>query len=685
MKRFTILLLLTLLAAVVSAQTPAPKNAELPAYPSPEGVWVVLAKNRPEPGPGTLLGARLLRAAAGSTDFREVAVLQAATSLAELRLLAGQPVIDGLRAALRLPSDEAVWTFVQTHPNLDSYGVHGLSMSLRRALGTVMLDASAAQAAPGTRYVYRLAPAANFKPEKATGAAAIKPMEKTVEIGRRSNLPRPRARRSLGRDSSVVVSWAARVQPGASTVFGRVYRQGPGERGFALLPGRLLVRQVRDSAFFVLEQRVEPEAMYRYYLEPLDFVGNPGPASDTAYVLSVTAGRMPLVQRATAHDTTAGIVLRWPALPRKAYLAGIEIQRSRDARGNYVRLDTLPATATSYLDTRLLPNIGYHYRLRALLPKGIPTPGAASATAFASHQPGAMAALLAPVALTAEPEREGVRLRWLPAAPDLTHDAYYVYRGTSTQDSLVVVSPPLRGNVLTFLDTTARNGRREYVYAVRDANQNMQLSPFSALASARPNRAMPVAAPLGISAYAAGPAVQLTWDDARRDPAVVAYRLYRRAASATAATGPARAADFTRLAAALVSPAYTDAAAKAGQTYQYAVAAVDAQGTESPLSPVMVVRVTGAPLVPPAQLVARPVATGLEVSWSRPAVAPAKGYALYRRQRDQLTAQRLATLTATQTRYLDQTAKPGTLYIYSLSALTPTAESARTPEISARR
>ncbi|QIX62276.1 hypothetical protein HER32_14245 [Hymenobacter sp. BT18] len=684
MKRLTLLLLLTLLAAVVSAQAPAPKNAELPAHPSPEGVWVVLAKNRPEPGPGTLLGARLLRAAAGSNDFREVAVLRAATSLAELRELAGQATIDALRAGLRLPSDEAVWTFVESHPNLDSYGVHGLSMNLRRALGTVMLDASATQAAPGTRYIYRLAPAAGFKPEKAA-VAAIKPLEKTVEIGRRSNLPRPRARRSLGRDSSVVVRWAARVQPGASTVFGRVYRQGPGERNFALLLGRLLVRQVRDSAFFVLEQRVEPEAMYRYYLEPLDFVGNPGPASDTAYVLSVTSGRMPLVQRATAHDTTTGIVLRWPALPRKAYLAGIEIQRSRDARGNYVRLDTIPAMATSYLDTRLLPNIGYHYRLRALLPKGIPTPGTASATAFASHQPGTMAALLAPVALTAEPEGEGVRLRWQPAAPDLTHDAYYVYRGTSAQDSLVVVSPPLRGNVLTFLDTTARNGRREYVYAVRDANQNMQLSPFSALAAARPNRAMPVTAPLGVSAYAAGSAVQLTWDDARRDPAVVAYRLYRRAASATAATSPARASDFTRLATDLVSPAYIDASVKPGQTYQYAVAAVDAQGTESTLSPVMVVRVTGAPLVPPGQLVARPVATGLEVSWSRPTVAPAKGYALYRRQRDQPTAQRVATLTAAQTRYLDQTAKPGTLYIYSLSALTPTAESARTPEISARR
>lgn len=53
--------------------------------------------------------------------------------------------------------------------------------------------------------------------------------------------------------------------------------------------------------------------------------------------------------------------------------------------------------------------------------------------------------------------------------------------------------------------------------------------------------------------------------------------------------------------------------------------------------------------------------------------------------RPEAQPQRLATLTPTQTRYVDQTAKPGTRYIYSLSALGAAQESARPPEIAARR
>jgi fibronectin type 3 domain-containing protein len=145
---------------------------------------------------------------------------------------------------------------------------------------------------------------------------------------------------------------------------------------------------------------------------------------------------------------------------------------------------------------------------------------------------------------------------------------------------------------------------------------------------------------------------------------------------------------FVLLANDLRAPAYDDEIPRPGQAYQYAVSAIDAQGIESPLSPVATPTAfasTSTAPVPPSQLNARAVPKGLEVSWSHPAVPPGRGYALYRRTREQPQAQRLATLPATATRYLDATAKPQVLYIYSVAALTPAQEGPRTSEISARR
>ena len=693
MKNHCLLLLVAALLATAStpaaAQTkPAPAKTgpapEPPIYASPAGVWVVISGSalNPDKPTGRLVGARIFQAEAGSNSYKEVGQIKEAATLADFQAVAGPGAVQTLKQEHKLASDEAAWSFIQAHPNVRDYGLQALDMPFRQALGTAFLDASAKDAKPGTRFAYRVQPI--YATAEQNRQAEGKFFEKTVEMGRLSPLPRPRTAQVRGLDSVITVQWAARAQPASaplSTVYGRVWRQGPGERGFTALPTRLLATRERDSLYFNLSDQVRPESLFCYYVQPLDFVGNPGPGSDTTYVLSVDPRRTPLLHGVSASDTAAGVALRWPALPAKGYWAGIEIQRSRDARGSYVRLDTIPASATGYLDTRLLPNIAYHYRLRALLLDGR-APDVASASATAAHKPTGTRPPLAPVAFTGEPEGRNVRLRWQPATPDLNHDAYFVYRGTARQDSLVVVSPALPGNTLTFLDTTAANGRRQYSYVVQAVNKNNQASPFSEPVAVQPHRAMPVAAPLGLSGYADGSALRLSWDDAtRRDAAVVAYHLYRRPATA-GATGKA---GFKRLTDnAVRGSSYTDEG-RPGEAWQYTVAAIDALGTESAWSPVATVRVPAAPLTPPSRVNARPVPTGVELSWTHPAVAVPKGYALYRRARQEPQPQRLATLTPTQTRYVDQTAKPGTLYIYSLSALGAAQESARTPEISARR
>jgi|GEM_PF-1008244 len=668
---------------------------QVPIFPSPEGVYAVMSTvgvSDEHPSESGIVRFRLLRAAEGTTRFREVAEVRMASSINAFRKLAGPTVLAEISKARQLAGEDAAWAYVRAHPQLDDYGALALDMGFRVAMGTAALDAEATPALvpPSTRFIYRVEP--EFAKGQAPGKEELKaatPLEKTVTIGQRSNLLVPRATRVVGADSVVRLRWMAPVAPAGDalgTLFGKVWARTGNEPDFKEA-GLLLATQTEkgDSLNFYFEQAAVPETAYHFYLEPLDFVGNPGPASDTAFVLAVSVEHTPLVTQVTARDTTTGIVLRWPALPPKGYLLGIEVQRSRNTTSDYVRLDTIPATATSFFDTRLLPNITYHYRLRPLLRGGLVTPDVGGGGAFAAHEggPGRSPAPLAPVQLAAVPEKGGVRLRWQAAGPNPDHRAWIVYRGLSDRDTMKVVSRMLEGDATTFKDTTARDGRRQYAYAVREIDRNMMESPLSELTFAQPDVPVAVTAALGLSGYADGRQVHLQWEDVPlRDADVQSYHLYRRPRPAgTPAGAPA---PYVRLAANVPGAAYDDATAEPGTIYEYAVACVDAQQHESPLSPAFALGLKTPPLLPPSRLYGRAVPTGVELSWSEALQAP-KGYVVYRRTLDQPQLERLTTVASTKTSYLDLTAKPNTRYLYALAVLGAGQESARTAEISAQR
>jgi fibronectin type 3 domain-containing protein len=668
---------------------------QLPIFPSPQGVYAVMSTvgvSNDHPSENGIVSFRLLRAAYGTTKFREVAEVRMASSITAFRKQAGPAALAEIAKAQNLASEDVAWAYVQAHPQLDNYGALALDMGFRVAMGTAALDAEATPALvpAGTRFIYRLEP--EFAKGKGPSKQALEagtPLEKTITIGQRSNLFAPQPMHVVGADSLVRVRWkapVAQMENALSTLFGKVWARTGNEREFKVASLLLATQNAAgDSLNFYYEQAAVPETAYRFYLEPLDFVGNPGPASDTAFVLAVSVERTPLVTQVTARDTTTGITLRWPALPLKGYLLGIEVQRSRTTTSNYVRLDTIPATATSFLDTRLLPNITYHYRLRALLRGGLVAPDVGGAGAFAAHEggPGRSPAPLAPVRLAAVPEKGGVRLRWQAAGPNPDHRAWIVYRGRSDRDTLRVVSRMLEGDATTFKDSTAHDGRRQYAYAVREVDINMTESPLSALAFAQPDVPVAVTAALGLSGYADGRQVHLQWEDVPlRDTDVQSYHLYRRPQRAGTPTGAP--APYVRLAANVPGAAYDDATAEPGTVYEYAVACVDAQQHESPLSPAFALGLKTPPLLPPSRLYGRAVPTGVELSWSEALQAP-KGYVVYRRTLDQPQLQRLTTVASTKTSYLDLTAKPNTRYLYALAVLGAGRESARTAEISAQR
>jgi fibronectin type 3 domain-containing protein len=141
------------------------------------------------------------------------------------------------------------------------------------------------------------------------------------------------------------------------------------------------------------------------------------------------------------------------------------------------------------------------------------------------------------------------------------------------------------------------------------------------------------------------------------------------ATAPAAAAAPGAAAAKVPPAAATVTAAAGAAAASAaaGPTRDYAVRAYGPQGDRSAFSN-QALLMPKAPPQPPEGATATPQADGILVAWKP--VPNAGGYALYRRAAtERFSSKPLALVRGGETRHLDQTARFGQSYIYSVTAV----------------
>ena len=600
----------------------------------------------------------------------------------EFENIAGPGALADLRRMKSLHDDAAAWEFLRAHGNPADYGLLALDLRFQRALGAMFLDEGVKTRQAGAKLSYRLLARRN-------GTIDNEGPSGSVIAGIVPQYAAPRLTRSHATDSSVEALWS--IRPAVDgPMWADVYIQRGGRGAFEKFPRRILAGRQGDSVRFFFSERIETENLYRICVRPLDLVGNPGPLSDTALLLTVSAEHSPLLEDVTAADSAVGIMLHWKPLPAKLWYTGIEISRSKDPEKNYRVLSTISPYACSYLDVGVLPDNVYYYRLHILT--AVDGNARLAGSTSTPHR-NTSSAPLAPNGLTAKPEGRGVRLRWEPVA---AHDlfAYFIYRGTSLSDSMQQISPALKETA--FLDTSATlSGRLTYVYVVRAVNSDQRFSDPSIAAFAKPLRPSPPSAVLGLSAFHSGTRVQLTWPDMTRiDGGIVEYRVFRRVADQKAPqytdryTGSegsrtAKELGFTFLAATR-EPHFDDTAPLQGNAL-YTVSAVDLTGVEGPLAPPTSAQRPQSPAASVLLQGAHAILSGIDVTWYAVPDGNVNGYAIYRRLPSDATPSRIATEGNNATSHVDASAKPGVLYFYSVAAVTANGEGPRSKEKGAIR
>lgn len=364
---------------------------------------------------------------------------------------------------------------------------------------------------------------------------------------------------------------------------------------------------------------------------------------DNIYIIS---NMRPANKPAAPTDASASanpdgsVTLQWAAVSDST-LAGYNVYRSSSATGTFLKVNTSPVTATSFVDQYASAGVTTYYRVTAVDASGESSADSASV----------MAVPAAPTSLAAIAVGAGqIRLTWLPSAGNVT---YRVERVALGGGSFVQIAGGLTSNSFTNSNLLAGT---TYVYQVR-AENGSGLSPYSAIATATTPSGTAPTAPSGLGSSLNGSGqVVLSWTASAGT--VTAYHVERATAGGA----------FVEIAGNVQGLTFTDTTVAPGTAYSYRVRAENG-GLFSGYSATTGITTPASASAPPAptSLVAQSASSSsITLTWTAPA-GSVTDYRVYRKGPTDSTFVQLPG-TVTTTGYTDTGLAAATAYQYQVVA-----------------
>ena len=376
---------------------------------------------------------------------------------------------------------------------------------------------------------------------------------------------------------------------------------------------------------------------YSYTVRGIAFDGKTlSPGFNETGVSAVTAPAN--VKLGTAVAGKNGITVKWQAADgAKTY----KVYRKDTTNTKWTVL-TSSAAGTSYVDKTAAAGVKYSYTVR-----GIASDGKTLSLGYDETGVSAVAAPANVKLVSAKAVSGGIKVTWKEAAGAAE---YRVYRKGPNDKRWVGLTDVTGKN---WTDTDVTNGVK-YSYTVRGiAFDGKTLSP-----SYDKTGVSAVAAPANVELVGAAVVsggIQVKWQAA---DGAVRYRVYRKDAVNT---------KWTTLTTSATGTSWTDKTAKAGVTYSYTVRGIAADGKT--LSPGFNKTGVSATIPVPANVKlvgATAVSGGIQVTWQ--AADGAAEYRVYRKDAVN-TKWTVLTSSATGTSYVDDTAKAGVKYSYTVRGI----------------
>ncbi|MCE7042538.1 fibronectin type III domain-containing protein [Dyadobacter sp. CY312] len=676
MKRSNILLLILLITCTL------PGFGQIGVKEGKDAVYVYLADRRlsAQTPMQSITGVNLFRAI-GKEDFKPMGSVQAALTPEDFKSKAGKDILKDIQVQKNLKTEQEAWEFVKKHHLLTDYGLIVLNPDFSVAMGAVYKDAEVKKS--GAKDV-------RYKAEFITvDGKGNKTVEASLILGTPPVIAKPELQAVVENDSSMIITWKLNQATSPDVMLGQIWLRERANAPFKKAGYAFANRDEKnENITFTWQQKVKPGLSYGLYMEPQTLLNLPGPLSDTVSLISRNFRSLAQIPIATVKDTSNGIFISWKTVGDISFLGGIVIERSKLPSEGFALLDTIPASATSYTDTRVLPNTLYHYRFKMLSIRG----SLSEPSAYVSHR---MFVKKRPIEA---PERVKIVynqtgnavISWKPV-PSPEVSGYQVFRTLQGKDQFEQVSNLLQDSV--FIDTTVHNSRLVYKYAIKTINYENRTSELSNIVFGSPAVAILPKTPYDVEGYAETGKITLRWKDmVAYDEYIRGYTVYRKALGAaikpkdTELSAEALRADgFRKINQELTREVvFVDKTATPGLSYAYAVTSSDQFGVEGNALGAKKMDTPKLTLRAP-EIYVRQTSKGIEITWNDVLVTGVDKYLLFVRTPGQKEPALLAEIQPGKELYVNSTAKPGQQYFYTMQISGRGSKSPLGIEKSARR
>jgi fibronectin type 3 domain-containing protein len=461
-------------------------------------------------------------------------------------------------------------------------------------------------------------------------------------------------------DSMVSLSWVSPKNQYRSVHSINIYGSKNGRDKFKLVDSKR-INYSNDSLLAIIYQPSLMGEVWRFYIKPIDYLGNEGKNSDTLTVAAIPKNKLPIIHGFTTKDSVDGIHLSWKPLPAQPFITGIILNRADvNAKSGFTTLDTLQANETEYFDRSVEHGKPYNYEIMPHFGvlNNVTASDIISTQVAGVH--GNRARVFPPVGLKVSNEGKFIKIDWDKSEDKLVNQ-YAVYSGDDV-NNLTQLSAFINEN--TFLDTTLHGdfAFRTRYYAVAAITYNGKISANSNAVSIRPKQPNEIATPLQVTLNQKGNNVDVEWIDmTSREKLLEGYKVFRRANDGVYELLTKEIIYLNR---------YTDSTLTTDGKYEYAVVSIGKFGEISPLSVPNKIdfEASQSDLTPIYnEFSLRNIPPAIEVNWVEFTLPNLKNYTIYRKTVEAIDFTKITTIDKDKTRYWDKETKIGETYLYAIS------------------